>query len=73
MAMVRARPPRPHCSAAAFWEGVIVPAVTWIQACTSRTNSRKKGTRPAGSLWGRVVLASSPPRTRPTARPIATI
>eukprot|EP00959_Pyramimonas_sp_CCMP1952_P232439 4857329-Pyramimonas_sp.AAC.1 len=47
MAMVRARPPKPRCRAAACWEGVILRVVTLIQACTSRTNSRKR-TRPAG-------------------------
>eukprot|EP00959_Pyramimonas_sp_CCMP1952_P357834 7491961-Pyramimonas_sp.AAC.1 len=71
MAMVRAKPPRPRCKAAASWEGVMLPVVPLIQACTSRTNSRK-GTWPAGPQWGPVVLASSPPRICPTARPIAT-
>eukprot|EP00959_Pyramimonas_sp_CCMP1952_P239434 5004104-Pyramimonas_sp.AAC.1 len=41
MAMVRARPPNTRCKAAACWEGVILPVVTLIQECTSRTNSRK--------------------------------
>eukprot|EP00959_Pyramimonas_sp_CCMP1952_P191550 4005286-Pyramimonas_sp.AAC.1 len=67
--MLRARPPRPRCNAAACCEGVIVPAVTLIQAYSSRANSRK-GTWPAGR--GPVVLASSPRRMCPTARPIAT-
>eukprot|EP00959_Pyramimonas_sp_CCMP1952_P372788 7806409-Pyramimonas_sp.AAC.1 len=40
-ATVRARPPKPRCRAAACWEGVIMPVVTLIQTCTSRTNSRK--------------------------------
>eukprot|EP00959_Pyramimonas_sp_CCMP1952_P386586 8101961-Pyramimonas_sp.AAC.1 len=48
MAMVRARPPKPRCKAAACWEGVTMPVVTLIQACTSRTTSRK-GTGPDGS------------------------
>eukprot|EP00959_Pyramimonas_sp_CCMP1952_P346672 7260896-Pyramimonas_sp.AAC.1 len=41
MAMVRARPRRPRCSAAACWKGITLPAATLIQACTPRTNSRK--------------------------------
>eukprot|EP00959_Pyramimonas_sp_CCMP1952_P097809 2044260-Pyramimonas_sp.AAC.1 len=41
MAMVRARPPKPRCKAAACWQGVMLPVVTLIQARTSRTNSRK--------------------------------
>eukprot|EP00959_Pyramimonas_sp_CCMP1952_P162362 3394773-Pyramimonas_sp.AAC.1 len=41
MAMVRARPPKPRCRAAACWEGVTVPVVTLIQACASRANLRK--------------------------------
>eukprot|EP00959_Pyramimonas_sp_CCMP1952_P358978 7516854-Pyramimonas_sp.AAC.1 len=49
----------------------MLPAVTSIQACTWRTNSRK-GTWPAWSHWGPVVLVSSPPRICPTAHPIAT-
>eukprot|EP00959_Pyramimonas_sp_CCMP1952_P260698 5450926-Pyramimonas_sp.AAC.1 len=39
--MVRARPSKPRCRAAGCWEGVMLPVVTLIQACTSRTNSRK--------------------------------
>eukprot|EP00959_Pyramimonas_sp_CCMP1952_P292952 6127052-Pyramimonas_sp.AAC.1 len=61
MAMVLATLPRPRCRAATCWEGAVVPAVTWIQACTSRTNSRK-GALLAGSQWGPVIRASSPPR-----------
>eukprot|EP00959_Pyramimonas_sp_CCMP1952_P216715 4532161-Pyramimonas_sp.AAC.1 len=50
----------------------MLPVVTLIQACTSRTNSRK-GTSPAGSQWGPVVRASSPPRCAcPAAHLIAT-
>eukprot|EP00959_Pyramimonas_sp_CCMP1952_P248463 5193405-Pyramimonas_sp.AAC.1 len=41
MAMIRVRPPEPRCKAAACWEGVMLPVATLIQACTSRTNSRK--------------------------------
>eukprot|EP00959_Pyramimonas_sp_CCMP1952_P126894 2653870-Pyramimonas_sp.AAC.1 len=71
MAMVRAKPPKPRCKAAACWEGVMLPVVTLIHECTSRTSSRK-GTGPAGSQCGPVVLVSSPPRTCPTAHPLAT-
>eukprot|EP00959_Pyramimonas_sp_CCMP1952_P206067 4309151-Pyramimonas_sp.AAC.1 len=63
MAMVRARPPRPSCNAAACWWGDTLPVVTLIQACTSRTNSRKC-TWPAGPQRGPVVPASSPPRAK---------
>eukprot|EP00959_Pyramimonas_sp_CCMP1952_P227486 4756618-Pyramimonas_sp.AAC.1 len=56
MAMVLARPPKPRCRAAAFWEGVTAPMVALIQACTSRASSRK-GNLPAGSRWGPVVRA----------------
>eukprot|EP00959_Pyramimonas_sp_CCMP1952_P159030 3325700-Pyramimonas_sp.AAC.1 len=52
MAMVRARPPKPRCKAAACWEGVMLPVVTLVQACTSRTNSRKR------YLTGRVAMGA---------------
>eukprot|EP00959_Pyramimonas_sp_CCMP1952_P411356 8619804-Pyramimonas_sp.AAC.1 len=71
MAMVRASPPRPRCSAAACWKGVTLPVATLVQACTSRTRSRN-GTWPAGSHWGPVVRVSPPPRRCPTAHPRTT-
>eukprot|EP00959_Pyramimonas_sp_CCMP1952_P076448 1597518-Pyramimonas_sp.AAC.1 len=42
MAMVRARPPKPRCRAAACWERVMLPVVTLVQECTSRANSRER-------------------------------
>eukprot|EP00959_Pyramimonas_sp_CCMP1952_P209949 4392835-Pyramimonas_sp.AAC.1 len=56
MAMVRARPPRPRCKAAACREGVILPAVTLIQACTSRANSREEVLDRPGPSGGRLFL-----------------
>eukprot|EP00959_Pyramimonas_sp_CCMP1952_P233083 4871013-Pyramimonas_sp.AAC.1 len=52
MAMARARPPKPRCNAAACWEGVMVPVVTLIQACTSRANfwTPEMGTEKMGTM-----------------------
>eukprot|EP00959_Pyramimonas_sp_CCMP1952_P429471 8994565-Pyramimonas_sp.AAC.1 len=58
--MVRARPPRPRCNAAACWNGVILPAETRWSRHVPLEQIRGKALDRPGPNGGRLLLRRLP-------------